>query len=441
MQIGIAITLKLSALAALLFLGFGNLPVAAQPSQPDRMDAETAANSLKSLSATLNPSQKAMAAVSLQNLIVGGTAEYNELERKLQTTTLPADRREIILEKVATQNRLDLATVSLSLLKDEKDKEIEPSPEQAGQIKELIVSLAGPLWVLCGGKPWLPVEVNDGGLAKQYAGFFARHPHLMPSIGRLSLFRVGSNGSPDTVYKRAGTAFAVHPQLLLTNRHVVIEGHKNGPLAYRRSDGSIHLYTDRWFVGFESAEAEGCKPKAIELAPNGIRVTGIAAIGKDDSEAEDWALLTIDPKYSLQPIAPSLGGPWTSGDVIVVGYPQFPPRGDQCPQSQGWFDKVNELFLAPDRERYELARRASPGNLVDYASLDWQVAHTANTAGGNSGSPIIRIKDGAFVGLHYGGNWNCDLSRLVNNGLSAKKLEPIISEVAGKLPTGPVAQR
>jgi len=80
-----------------------------------------------------------------------------------------------------------------------------------------------------------------------------------------------------------------------------------------------------------------------------------------------------------------------AGDLVgLIGYPAFDDRNDLNDQAR-YFKDLFEV------------KRFAPGRVMQALSGSTILSHDCTSLGGNSGSPLIRLSDGAVVGLHFAG--------------------------------------
>jgi hypothetical protein len=96
-----------------------------------------------------------------------------------------------------------------------------------------------------------------------------------------------------------------------------------------------------------------------------------------------------------------------ASEVYMVGYPVRPSGipPDQSGEELHLVDTLRRVF----RMRYGFKRLAlglisHPLGQVPHDTVPWAIGHDATTLGGNSGSCVVALTDGAAVlGLHFGG--------------------------------------
>lgn len=244
-----------------------------------------------------------------------------------------------------------------------------PSPSELEAL-ELVIRLMRPA-------PMFKKGVLDP-LTKEAASVFDDWPQFQTtikpylySIGRID--RVTLTGSSTQVFETFGTGFVVSYErdLLVTNKHVLKD----------ISSGSYRLEKGQAVVRFM---------REYMTAPD---ETPVNILGVEDVSANlDIALLKLEKTsfkdgrkildFNLEPVA-------EESPVVAVGYPCYDGRNPIF---------INALF----GEQFGV-KRAAPGVVME---LDEQYYyHDCSTLGGNSGSPVLSMKNAAFIGLHHEGKF------------------------------------
>lgn len=240
-------------------------------------------------------------------------------------------------------------------------------------------------------------DVVDNGFTLPDAGEFAdlldegtQRDHILKALPSVGCITVRGTSGPSLL----GTAFAVGPGLVMTNRHV----------AQRFTKG-----LGRRDLVFNEALGPTLDP--FREAGGGAgpvhAVTGVRMV----HPYWDMALLEV----------PDLTGPaLTLADsevkdayvrrVAVVGYPAFDPRNAR--------DVQMKMF----RSVFGV-KRVAPGFFAGFREVTSfkhtvnALLHDASTLGGNSGSAVIDLTTGHALALHFGGkyldrNWGVPLWQL-----------------------------
>lgn len=191
--------------------------------------------------------------------------------------------------------------------------------------------------------------------------------------------RVEFKNHPD--YEWGGTGWLVTPTIAVTNRHVA------SLVAYRDGDGVRFRATPN---GREMACRVDLREEHMMPAEWELPIKRIRYIEPEDGP--DLALLEVDPTgvAGIDPIALA-DGPEIDAEVAVIGYPAWDGRRNDPLV-------MREIF----RDIYDV-KRLQPGRIV--SSSGEVFIHDCSTLGGNSGSPVIDLKTGMAVGLHYAGSY------------------------------------
>ena len=106
--------------------------------------------------------------------------------------------------------------------------------------------------------------------------------------------------------------------------------------------------------------------------------------------------------------------------VAVLGYPG-PPR-DMTVTEQ------IDFFSGPSTKAPQFVFKRLSGGFVgdEVVTVDGKFVHKANTAGGNSGSPIFDLEDGSVVGIHVEGQDRFDDVLGYNRGLTGERVRALL---------------
>lgn len=200
----------------------------------------------------------------------------------------------------------------------------------------------------------------------------------IPSVGRIEFlnFRMAWGGT-GWVIAQSGP-----DRIVVTNRHVA------SLVAKRLVDGRGVFMRDpsqvKYGASIDFKEEFGAVPGQAST----FTVLDIPYLA--DTTAPDVALLRITgPNLpAVLPLAPSEAA---VGDLVaLIGYPAYDDRNDDQAMAQYFRDLYN-------------VKRYAPGKVMQALSAGVVLRHDCTSLGGNSGSPVIRLWDGAVVGLHYSG--------------------------------------
>jgi hypothetical protein len=208
--------------------------------------------------------------------------------------------------------------------------------------------------------------------------------------------------------RRIGTAFAIAPGLVLTNRHVLEELAR-----YNQSRWTWTRDAEVDFAGEYERDAE-CRFKVVE-----VHAFGAEPINRRVNFARaDYAVLRLEgdadfPKpLSLEPNPARVTVGAVQPPIYVVGFPAKPlvaePSPGEGPPAAG--HEYAEVLERLYRNRFGSKRwapglvEAGPGQVAGDARK-WIMTHDSSTLGGNSGSCVVDFQHNGerVVGLHFGG--------------------------------------
>lgn len=273
-------------------------------------------------------------------------------------------RRAIIGDQKAIEQD-EKANAALEMLREGE----VPSPAQLAAL-ELVVRMMRPA-------PWFeegelrPLPKEAAGIFDHWKQFQVQIQPYFRSIGRID--RVSLVAPIRDTDNTVGTGFVVSYErdLLVTNKHVLAD----------LSSGSFKLEKGQATVSFQ---------REYNTIPEEqpVHIIGV----EDVSKTLDIALLKLEKTvytdgrkaipFNLEPAAEEL-------PVVAVGFP--------CD------DGRNPLFVKPLFGENFGWKRAAPGLIVGSNADHYY--HDCSTLGGNSGSPLLSMKDASLVGLHHEGKF------------------------------------
>jgi Trypsin-like peptidase domain len=235
------------------------------------------------------------------------------------------------------------------------------SPEEY-QALEYAISLLRPVIQVTEGRPG-PLPDAESTVFSDWDSFRATSTLVLASVALVRGFRLGEPGM-----RPIATAFTIRPGLAITNRHVVEW--------VTRGTGSV--MPDQLQLEFGAEIGSRGSHRAAVRAVRALHTTlDLALLETEPDDIGQFGHLaltrTVLPIYD---------------PVVVVGFPQWDSRNPSQVSQQIGRGAV-------------VVKRASPG-LVRTVHGDL-FRHDATTLGGNSGSPIVRIRDHQVVGIHAGG--------------------------------------
>ncbi|WP_243075680.1 serine protease [Microbacterium sp. SS28] len=269
-----------------------------------------------------------------------------------------------------------------------------------------------------GTRPSLPIkggfvdsaDPRIGGWDQPFRRFGDAMRRVVAAVGRVNI---------PTNKHFAGTCFAIGPDLVMTNRHVLE--------AIAREVGA-----GEWRLTYPEATTIDFVGEVNAQSSTAFRVLSVAFAGPDAIRDKinftrlDLAVLRVESGGGL-PTAVRLESDPDAvkdrRDLYLVGFPArpnvfqgagTPPRGNETSAVMesvfAW--KFGVKTLAPGRVA------AAPGD-IEEDPRKWVFSHDASTLAGNSGSAVVDLSiDGArVIGLHFGGrsrdeNWSHALARI-----------------------------
>lgn len=212
----------------------------------------------------------------------------------------------------------------------------------------------------------------------------------------------------------AGTGFLLDDGLIVTNRHVALIFAERLRTGYRPRKGRFGADIEAR-MGYRHFQGDSAHLRA--------NVTEVLYIARDDEP--DFALLRVDPL----PDAPKLDllgahakiEPGTP--VAVIGYPA--EDGDRNDKAL-----MDRIF----RGKYQV-KRLAPGFLTDRADDGIVLMADYSSLGGNSGSPLISLADGRWLGLHFAGRF-MENNYAVASGVIEAARRQVVSQIA--VPAGAI---
>lgn len=274
------------------------------------------------------------------------------------------NRRAIIGDQNAIEQDAQ-ANAALTMLRNGE----VPSPEELASLEFVVRMMRPAPWFEVAGLKALPKEAAQ--VFDEWQQFREDIKPYAQSIGRID--RVSLVAPAHESDNTVGTGFVVSYErdLLVTNKHVVKD----------LSSGSYKLQKGQAVVSFGHEYDSN-----VEEDP--VHIIGV----EDVSQNLDIALLKMEKAvytdgrkvipFNLDPVADETA-------VVAVGYP--------C------YDARNPLFVNPLFGEAFGVKRAAPG-LVVGSDTD-HYFHDCSTLGGNSGSPLLSMRDASLVGLHHEGKF------------------------------------
>ncbi len=213
----------------------------------------------------------------------------------------------------------------------------------------------------------------------------AQLPNIAKSVGRI----LWSNPA-DGNWHFEGTGFVTKTNIVTTACHVISE-------LTDVSDGQLVLRNDRHAVVDFS---EMTLPKTGPLPSNMVTYPVSKILAAGSAKGCDVAVVQISGADSV----PALSVSKTQSPpkrLLVLGYPQL---SDLTPLVCQYEQDPTALYFCQFRTAYPAAAKVtSPGNLYGSNSHDGisVFTYSANTRGGQSGSPVLDFETLQVAGVHY----------------------------------------
>jgi V8-like Glu-specific endopeptidase len=265
-------------------------------------------------------------------------------------------------------------------------------PAELVRVAETIRLANRPVVLLCNGQPWYTSA------SKPYANWAAGELPAIQKVGRATglvmLFQINPDKS-QTFVSVIGTAVAVGPNTIVTNRHVLESG-----IGYvDAASGARKLMTNRVAKVSFPYEYSSCSPPATPPAQVSVIEFKALPEGDNSSGQGDYVLLKVD--RPLTNFVTFAANDLQNGDKLaVIGYPSRPEEKDTFLTTQ----QIDVIFQSEDGHVPFPALRAAYGlRMFNPSDAPGTFAHDASTWFGSSGSAIVNLRTGAVVGLQQGG--------------------------------------
>jgi V8-like Glu-specific endopeptidase len=242
---------------------------------------------------------------------------------------------------------------------------------------------SNPLFLMCGEQYWAPKD------PLKWLDQVKKVGNQLTTIGR-SIGMLMAGGKP------TGTGVIIGPNEVLTNLHVLQQ------MATLDTSTNTWTFESDALIEFDReyplGAPNGCAvPNALKIA----YVNGVFAIPTPPNN-DDLAILLVSNDGTLPPALQFALRPASAykGQMIVavIGYPG--PPDDMTIAEQIDFFQAPGAANVP---QFEYKRLSEGYTGSEEVTPDGVFVHKANTAGGNSGSPVIDLADASLVGLHFKG--------------------------------------
>lgn len=301
------------------------------------------------------------------------------------TAGSPYSLKELAVEsKKNLSNAIKNTDAAQATLKGEETSD----PYELEKRLEVIRLKSRPMFVICAGKPWIP---EDKSKIFDYLASPSNLNNILSASKSIGELRLNHKQGDQWTLVKAGiaTVVAIDTSHIITNAHVITELN----IAYQ-VEGNWKINSKLLLDAKFPDEYQQCENRNSEKI---IQVTGIKKL----NEKLDFVILettTHDIPGIEIPISISK---LIDGDkIVVMGYPSEPDEDDTFLSGI----EIEKLYSAPDGIEQIPALRLSPGAIMQKDKNETLLfRHDATTWGASSGSLVMRLRDGAFIGLHQGG--------------------------------------
>lgn len=289
-----------------------------------------------------------------------------------------------------------------------------PTPQKLEIVKEIVRWYSRPVWVVCNGETWFPEDAS-----KDFSDIVKRIGNLNQIANATGM--VVTYDIPEMTRRgsHVGTAIAVAPNKILTNRHVIEESY----IGYQDT------LSREWKL-ISSIRAKITFPHQYERCQAGTATPITVNVIKIDAvhESLDLAILTTDGKLPQHLEFPAKADMVDGDRISVIGYPSRP--GDSATFLTP--NQIDQVFQAPDlRSPFPAERIASGSVLFKEGSKEkGYFSYDATTWGGNSGSIVVSLVTGKILGLHSRGLQAKDQGAGYNEGVTADHVAPFVKTFA-----------
>jgi hypothetical protein len=288
---------------------------------------------------------------------------------------------------------------------------------------ETLAAVLRPVWAECGSKPWTDSNSKFESWQTYIGQVSSQLSKIASSVGMF----VQYSASDNAWHKNGATGFVINDDLVVTNRHVAML------YATKSDDG-------KWnFTPNESLRIQFPYEYPLCVSRTKMREFTISKVEYVGEKAEDdYAILRLahgaDALPPGVPTADARGRLAGGINVAAIGYPGRP---DYCNGQLSTSDHpctylkdplIDDLFRTPDGAAPFPAERLSPGRIVYNPQADMisYFSYDSSTWGGSSGSPVVRLTDGAVIGLHFQGFPTTDDGAGYNNAILIGRVLDVI---------------
>ena len=342
----------------------------------------------------LSEQQRSTVSVSIQD-------EINRLGTQLAALLAKDVKSPADLEEIDEINK------TLTVKRQARDFTLGHPTVLSNAAAESFTNISNPFFLICGDSLW----TRDDPL--KWGEMIAPQRSKLIDAGR-------SVGLLSVKDRPAGTAFVVGKSHVITNLHVlqlIADFDDKATLWRVKPDVTIKFNAE-----YPLGPADKCP---VAPVPTTYYVNGVFAVPPKNVTDDVAILLTSTDAKFPKPLKVQRRDPQQyAGNMVlaIIGYPG--PPSDMTPAEQIQF------FSTPDKENPQFVyKRLSEGFSGDEpVTSDGFFVHKANTAGGNSGSPIFDLKSGDVVGIHVAGRDRFNSIMGYNLGLVGERVAKLIQK-------------
>ena len=332
-----------------------------------------------------------------------------ENKQKLDSVSLE-NAAEVKLAVERGEKALEVLSAALDYL---VNGNVPQEPRLRKITPEVIVWLLREVWVVCQGLPWIPSNEKT-----EFGPFFKNHAEAFRlqslATGRIDTYDAGSDAFRSVV----GTAIAIGPNHVVTNKHVIIDG----DIGYKHlASGELKLYSRTLARIFFPVEYENCDPPAQKV---NSEVT-IEAI-EYTHPTLDFVIARVKGELGDFIQFPAERDQVVGNRIAVIGYTSRPdPIGTFFTSAM-----IDEIFGSPDGKVPFTVQRLSEGlSITNYGEKLGYFRYDATTWHGNSGSMVSDLSTGEILGLHSGGRSSAVEGKGYNKAVGSEFLARAISSI------------
>lgn len=279
-----------------------------------------------------------------------------------------------------------------------------PGAPMTNAAAESFAAVANPYFLICGDGFWAksdPLKWGDQ---------IAKHSDRILATGR-------SVGMIELKKSLIGTGFVVGKSHVITNLHVVrdIANYDEKTKTWAVREGATITFDAEFELG-PSLNCATPRPKrtyfvnAVYSTPKDMQDDIAILLTSSDANFPPQVEVSVRPSERYR----------SNMLVAVLGYPGH-PRDMTLPE-------VMTFFTGPQTLTPQFVYKRISGGYVgdELVTSDGKFVHKANTAGGNSGSPILDLADGSVVGIHVEGMDRNNSVLGYNRGLTGERVRGLL---------------